>query len=602
MIVGIDLGTSTSEIAFLRNGKPVLIREIASSDPPGILPSVVGMSRSGEYRVGKSMKDQQIQKPEMVAAEVKRHMGEDARLTIGGESFTPVEISAMILRHLKSEAEKYLGEPITDAVITVPAYFRDAERQATRDAGALAGLNVRRIINEPTAAALAYGVERPGVEEKILVYDLGGGTFDVTVLELSEGILDVYASAGDSKLGGKDIDAKLMAFIRDRCRRDTGIDLLSNANNKARLKQKAEEAKKELSSAQSATVILDHIGTNQNGDFVHFEMDIKRDQFEALIADLVQSTAKAMDEALAEKHIKREEIDTVLLVGGSTRIPYVRKFVSEFFGGRTIRQDVNPDEAVALGAAIQAGIVSGQLSERDDVLITDVSAWSMGIAVVRHDGERYIPDSYDCLVPKNTTVPVTRREKYSTISDDQDSVIIRVYQGDAPNVNDNELVARFELGGIPAAPAGEQDIEIELSYNADAIVVVTGRICATGEESSITIDAPVNRLNPEQINAGRDRLSELMGERPTGSPQFERSHSGTSLPSQQTPDWRAMPAADRFVPLIAHAEKTKEKLGQKDQVRVEGLLNDLKGRILSGDLVGADRVEATLTDFLFRLE
>lgn len=356
MIIGIDLGTSTSAVSVLRNGKPHLIREVRGA-ARGILPSVIGVNSKGALIVGEDIVSQLVLKPELAVQEVKRKMGTGEKLRLGAEEYTPQELSSFILRHLKEEAERYIGEPVADAIITVPAYFNDVQRRATQDAGELAGLNVRRLINEPTAAALAYGIDRPGVDEYVAVYDFGGGTLDVTILELSEGVLDVLASTGNTRLGGKDLDERLMSYVATECRRSTGLEILASPRGRQRLKAECRKAKEALSTSDAATIALDNLGISRDGSPIDFETEIRRETFEGLIRDLIDSTTEQLNEALDAKGLTPEQIKTVLLVGGSTRIPLVRDFVSKFFGGRTFPVHVSPDEAVSLGAAVLAGIL-----------------------------------------------------------------------------------------------------------------------------------------------------------------------------------------------------------------------------------------------------
>ena len=512
MIVGIDLGTSTSEIAMLKNGSPVLIREIAGSSH-GFLPSVVAVGTDGQLRVGEAAAALLPVRPEASVAEVKRQMGTDARITLAGETYSPQEISALILQHLKREAELALGEPITEAVITVPAYFTALQRRATHDAGELAGLTVRRLINEPTAAALAYGIERPNVEEKVVVYDLGGGTLDVTVLELSEGVLDVMASTGNAKLGGKDFDERLMQFLASTCRKATRIDLLASPKSRGRLRAASKRAKEELSSSENTSIVLDNLGLRPDGQTIDWEYVLTRAAFEAQIDDLVQTTTLKIDEALAQKGLNPKDIDTVLMVGGSTRIPLVRKVVSEYFGRRPLRTEVHPDEAVALGAAV-LGAIEGNAIDPGAVVITDVAPWTLGVAVMERRGGEEVSGVFSPLIDKQSTVPRTATKHYSTTRDWQTSIRVEVYQGDAPMCAQNIKVGEFELELVDRAPAGA-DVEISFSYNLSGELEVVAR--ALGHQRRVVMRPSPEHLSESEKAAARSRLESRWASQSTPS-------------------------------------------------------------------------------------
>ncbi len=598
MIVGIDLGTSTSEVAILRNGKPMLIREVRGA-PHGILPSVIGIETSGELCVGQLAEGLLIPKPDRAVAEVKRKMGTEERITLGSEEFTPQEISARILRHLKDEAEKYLGEPVREAVITVPAYFNDRQRRATQDAAEIAGLKLRRLINEPTAAALAYGIERPGVEEKVLVYDLGGGTLDVTVLELSEGYLDVMASTGNSRLGGKDFDERLMRLLHQECLRATGIDLVSTPRLRQRLKAEAKKAKEALSSADSVRIVLDNIGMGPDGDPIDYERTVTRAEFEALIRALVESTRAQMTEALEAKAVRPQEIDTVLMIGGSTRIPLVRQFVSDFFGGRTLRTEVSPDEAVALGAAVLSGI-EARVIDPEDLVITDVSPHTFGVEVVTEIDGRMVPGVFSPIVQKNTTIPCTKAEHYRTMIDLQQQIHVRVYQGDAFLCEQNVMVGEFPHRIPNPGPAG-QEIEIEMSYNLNGTIDVAARDPRTGKETRVMM-AP-------------DGITMSEGERARAKQRLERhataqgpAATAAPAPAPSGPDaapaidWRSSPFYGRVAALIDHTEKRLSAAAGQGRVPVERLLNELKAALAGRDEARVDQKEKELLDLLFEMD
>jgi molecular chaperone DnaK len=595
MIVGIDLGTSTSEIAYLKHGRPVLIREVGGARH-GILPSVVAVGSGGEIVVGEPAEKLLVPRPGSAVQEVKRLMGTSQLVTLDGEAYTPQEISAHVLRHLKDEAEKYLGEPITEAVITVPAYFNELERHATRDAGEIAGLTVRRIINEPTAAALAYGIQRPGVEEKVVVYDLGGGTLDVTVLELSEGILDVLASTGDNRLGGKDFDERLMGFLREECLRACDVDLFGNARLKERLKAAARGAKETLSSADSTRVVIDYVGMREGGEAVDFEYELTRARFESLIRSLVEGTRRQLDEALAAKEVRPEEVDTVLLVGGSTRIPLVRAFVSEYFGGKALRTEVDPVEAVALGAAVLTGIEDRTLGT-DDVLITDVAPHTFGVATLGQVDGEWNGDVFDPIIRKNLTIPRTERSSYSTVADFQQSVHVRVYQGDSRLCKDNLLVGDFVFEPLTPAPAG-QEIEIEMSYNLDGNIETVAREARTGREVRHQMAATPLRLSDSDKMRARARMS-----RPGSgfaSPRPAAPAADTPAPAAEA--WRDSPLYERVKPLLVHTEKRLADLPAGVRARAVGMMDQLKAALAAGDAEGVRRGEEILTNLLFELD
>jgi molecular chaperone DnaK len=604
MIVGIDLGTSTSEVSFLRNGKPHLIREVNGSER-GILPSVVGLNSKGTLRVGQDAVAL-LAKPGFAVQEAKRQMGKPVRLPLGGEEYTPQEISAFILRHLKDETERYLGEPITDAVITVPAYFTDAQRQATEDAGELAGLRVRRLINEPTAAALAYGLERPGAEEKILVYDLGGGTLDVTVLELSEGYLDVFASTGNNQLGGKDFDERLMDFLAAECRRATGVDLLG-PKYRHRLKPVAKRAKEALSSADTTTVFLDNLGLTADQEPIDFELELTRAAFERIIRPLVESTREQLDEALAAKGLTPSDIQTILMIGGSTRVPLVQQFVSQYFGGRTLRSEVSPDEAVSLGAAVLAGIVDQKIDPAT-VVITDVCPFTLGVSVQRLVGDERISGFFDPLIEKQSTIPRTARKVYRTSSDWQDAVHVEVFQGEAEMCADNEPIADF-MHPIKPAPAG-QEVEIEFSYDLNNLVEIVVRDPSTGKETRRELRAGPGRMSDSDKKLARTRVDERWrqgagGVRPTPAAGMPSSapHASTAKP-QSSPDegaWKKSPLYANVAALMTHAERRVPELAPDVRGQVIRLLADMRAALVSENSMVLETTEQALTDLLFDL-
>ena len=474
--IGIDLGTTNSCVAVMENGEPVVI---ANAEGSRTTPSVVAFQKDGERLVGQVAKRQAVSNPDRTVASIKRHMGENYKVSIDAKDYTPQEISAMVLSKLKKDAESYLGGTVTDAVITVPAYFSDSQRQATKDAGKIAGLNVLRIINEPTAAALSYGLDKEGKTQKVIIYDLGGGTFDVSIMEIGDGVFEVLATHGNNKLGGDDFDKRVMDYLVGEFKQKEGIDLSNDKLAMQRLKEAAEKAKIELSGMSQTNVNLPFITADATGP-KHLDVDITKVKFDALTADLVQATIKPLQNAMSDAKLSYSDIDKVILVGGSTRIPAVVDEVRKVTGKEPFK-GINPDECVAIGAAIQGGVLSGEVK---DVLLLDVTPLSLGIETLGGICTK--------LIERNTTIPVKKSQVFSTAADNQPQVDIHILQGEREFAKDNKTLGRFELTGIAPAPRGVPQIEVTFDIDANGIVNVSAKDLGTGKSQNITITSSTN--------------------------------------------------------------------------------------------------------------
>ena len=481
-VIGIDLGTTNSCVAVLENGEPQII---ANSEGMRTTPSVVAFTKGGERIVGEPAKRQAVTNAERTVTSIKTHMGTDYKVNIDGKGYTPQEISAIILQKLKADAESYLGQQVKEAVITVPAYFTDAQRQATKDAGRIAGLEVKRIINEPTAAALAYGMDKLDQDKKILVFDLGGGTFDVSILEIGDGTFEVLATAGNNKLGGDDFDKVIIDYLAEEFKKAEGVDLREDNMALQRLKEAAEKAKKELSSTMSSNINLPFITATASGP-KHMNIDLSRAKFDELTHHLVEKTMEPTKRALADAGLSVSEIDDVLLVGGSTRIPAVQEAVKKFIG-KDPHKGINPDECVAAGAAIQAGVLTGEVN---DLLLLDVTPLSLGIETMGNVMTK--------IIERNTTIPTKKSQVFSTAADNQTAVDIHVLQGERSMAYDNTTLGRFQLSEIPPAPRGIPQIEVTFDIDANGIVHVTAKDLGTGKEQKVTITSGTN-LSEEEI-------------------------------------------------------------------------------------------------------
>ena len=567
--VGIDLGTTNSAIAVLEGGEPTII---PNAEGARTTPSVVAFSKTGEVLVGEIAKRQAVTNVDRTISSVKRHMGTDWTTEIDGKKYTAQEISARILMKLKADAEAYLGEPVTEAVITVPAYFNDAQRQATKDAGQIAGLKVERIVNEPTAAALAYGLEKGKEDELILVFDLGGGTFDVSLLEVGKdddgfSTIQVRATSGDNNLGGDDWDQRIVNWLIDRVKAKTGADLSKDAVALQRLKEAAEQAKKELSSATSTNISLQYLSMTADGP-IHLDESLTRAKFEELTSDLLERTKKPFRDVMAEAGVTVSEIDHVVLVGGSTRMPAVTEVVKELTGGREPNKGVNPDEVVAVGAALQAGVIQG---DRKDVLLIDVTPLSLGIETKGGVMTK--------LIDRNTAIPTKASEIFSTAEDGQPSVLIQVYQGEREFARDNKLLGTFELSGIAPAPRGVPQIEVTFDIDANGIVHVSAKDRGTGKEQSVTITGG-SSLSKEEI----DRM---VSEAEEHAAEDKKRRKEADIRNQAE---QAVYATEKL--LKDEADKISEETREAVQKDVDAVKEALKG----DDIEAVKTATATLSE------
>jgi molecular chaperone DnaK len=582
-IVGIDLGTTNSLVAHLVGSRPEII---PSRSGRRLTPSVVGLDTHGHIVVGDVARNQWAVHPERTVAEVKRLMGTTARVQLGTRAYSPTEVSALILKQLKEDAEQFFGEPVPEAVITVPAYFTDVQRQATKDAGEIAGFKVERILNEPTAAALAHGLDHLDAEQHVLVYDLGGGTFDVSVLEMFQGVLDVKATSGNALLGGSDFDRALVEWLCAQIQREHGVDVRGDAGAQARLKAAAEQAKIDVSTAPSAMVCVPFL-TQRDGQPLSVELEVTRATVEDLIGGLVRSTLEPVKAALKDARLTAKDITDVVLVGGSSRVPLVRQLVAEFFG-REPRGTVNPDEAVALGAAVQAGLKSGQADSENGILISDVCPFTLGVEVSTRSMQAVQRGHFSPIIARNATVPVSRTEIYSTMSHGQSQVDVKVFQGESRLVRDNVFLDQYSVSGIPPAPAGAEKIAITFTYDVNGILDVKTRVLSTGKEARLTVDKNALRLSEAERGAARDRL-----DREWRAPVAAEGADGTQEPGGEDG------ASDSRTDLLAAATRRAAGVPDGQRQRIEGLCAEL--RAAASGSSAARELDQRLTDLLFEL-
>lgn len=567
-VIGIDLGTTNSAVAVMEGGESVIV---PNSEGNRTTPSIVAFTKDGERLVGETAKRQAITNPDRTITSIKREMGTEYKVNIYGKDYSPEEISAMILQKLKADTESYLGEEVTEAVITVPAYFTDSQRQATKNAGKIAGLNVKRIINEPTAAALAYGIDKETDQHKVMVYDLGGGTFDVSILEVGDGVFEVLATRGNNRLGGDDFDEKLLNYLADEFMKQNGVDLRKDATSKQRLKDAAENAKKELSTRVSTNVNLPFISA-VNGTPVHLNMDITRSKFDELTSDLVEESLKPVRQALEDAGLSHNDIEKVLLVGGSTRIPAVQEAVKKLIG-KNPQKDINPDECVAIGAALQGGVLTGEVK---DLLLLDVTPLSLGIETLGGVCTK--------LIERNTTIPTKKSQVFTTAADGQTSVEIKVLQGEREMAADNTLLGQFNLTEIPAAPRGVPQIEVTFDIDANGIVNVSAKDLGSGKQQAMTITSST-KMSDEEIKRKVDEASKYAEEDKNKKETIETKNNAESV--------------------IYQVEKTIKDLGDKvsesEKSDINSKVEALKSILDSGDNNDIKAKTDDLTQEMYKL-
>ncbi len=592
IVVGIDLGTTNSLVAHMRGERPEIIPNEAGKR---LTPSVVGLDRSDQLHVGETAKNQLVAMPDRTVAEVKRLMGTSQKVKVGPREYSPQEVSGLILKKLKDDAEIYLGGTITEAVITVPAYFTDAQRQATKDAGELAGFKVDRILNEPTAAALAYGLDHLDKEQHILVYDLGGGTFAGSRAGRFGGWLDAKAWAGNNHLGGGDFDRSIVEWLCKQFEQLHGIDLRRDPKAMARMKAAAEQAKMELSTVKTTQIMLPFLAA-KGTDPLSFELEISRAQLEGLLGDALRSTLEPVEIAMKDAKLSKAQISDVVLVGGSSRIPMVQHLLSEYFG-KEPRRGVNPDEAISLGAAVQAGLKSGSISTERGIMITDVCPFTLGVEVVASTGYQKMGGMFSPIIPRNSTVPVSKTEVYSTTGDNQRMVDIKVYQGESRLVKNNTFLDQYSVDGIPPGPAGNEKVAITFTYDVNGILQVSTKIVSTGKEAKLQVDKSATRMSDKDRQAAKDRLEKEwdgdgaapaasgggMGAAASGPPPMAASDSGVKA-------------------LVAAATARLQNVDGVKKAKLEEMIGQLKSAVARNDRAEMSRLDNDLTNFLFELD
>ena len=579
-IIGIDLGTTTSEISYMENDEVKIIPDCFGNR---IIPSIVGEKEDGSIIVGQVAYNQLIQSPERTIAEVKRLMGSDTLIPLGDKKYLPHELSSMILKELKKYAEDYLGEEVTEAVITVPANFNNSQRKVTKLAGEMAGLKVERIINEPTAAAIAYGMGNLDKEEKILVYDLGGGTFDVSILEIFDGILDVKSSRGNDRLGGKDFDSRIEKYIEKEFEKTykqnlyKNLDVKNKLSIKFRVKEAAINAKKELSTQNTTTINIPFITIIDNKP-VSIGIQLTREKFNELTKDLVKSTTVKIDEALKAAKLKEKDIDTVLLVGGASRIAAVRQLVENKFSGK-IKSGVNPDEAVSKGAAIQAGIKNNEITCEENLIITDKCSYNLGTSIIKIGDGKIIKGAFDCIIPIDSSIPCSKKKTYYTAVDNQDEVRIEVFEGNKEMAEDNTKIGDFILKGVPKGKAGNESIDVQFDYDLNGILEVKATIVSTGKSINKIID--------------NFKLTKL----PKNSLVSENVYERLKMDS-----WEELPLAKNVKNTVDLAQRKINKLNdKKEQKKIEELVDELKLAVIHDNEELVEKLDDKLTDLLFSI-
>lgn len=596
-IIGIDLGTTTSEMAYIENGKPKMIVDDMGER---IIPSMLGLNDDGEIIFGQEAYNQRMSKN--IVKEFKREMGKDTKIKLGDKEFFAYELSAIFLSKLKSVAESYFGEPVEEAVITVPAKFNNEQRQLTKKAGEIAGFKVERIINEPTAAAMAYGINNLDKEAKILVYDFGGGTFDVSILELYQGVIDVLASRGDNHLGGADVDERIENFIQEEFKKEYGVDIYScydskDNENKKTLKLRVEDdaikQKKELSVRKSTNISIPFF-TIIDGNPIDIDFKISREKFDELTKDLILRTEKKIDEALESANLSPEDIDEVVLIGGSSRIAIVQELLNKKFPNK-IKAGINPDEAVALGAAVQAGIKNEEISSEDSLIVTDKCSLNLGTEVVREEGGRLLGGIFDVLIPIDSSIPCTKNKTYSTLYDDQEGVNVCVYEGQGEFVNQNKKIGEMHVDGIPKGKAGEQCIDIQFKYDLNGILQVTVTILSTGKTKTVkysTIQSIDTNID--------DLLNGITEKNSTEEKNINTVQQDIEINTHHE-EWENCELANDVKSTIRLAEKKISKVEYEQAKEIELLLENLKNAVINNDKELVEKYDDELTDLLFEV-